>query len=122
MHIPPLSLILKEKKTSFTDFLKQVTSGEETLAIEKIRLDPTIEEITVIACKYLNEVEDKIISWNDLFAFLSKELKINNGNILNQIKPELLCEGMYIFYFPMMQFIVKNEQKYPFEKESAKIC
>jgi hypothetical protein len=74
--------------------------------MERISLESTSEEIAAVACKYIDSV-DELLSWGDLFKYLSKKLKINNGNILNQVKHELVRRGYYLFFFPMTQFITR---------------
>jgi hypothetical protein len=55
-----------------------------------------------------NEIKTKIINWTDVYKYISKEHQINNGNIVNQIKPLLVAEGYQFMFFPMMQFIIKD--------------
>lgn len=65
---------------------------------------------------YLNKNgSQRLVSWNDVYLQLSKQFKINNGNILNQVKPLLAIEGFQFFNFPMNQFIYYEQFKYPFE-------
>jgi hypothetical protein len=41
-----------------------------------------------------------------VYKHLAKEHQINNGNVLNQVKPLLGIEGYQFLFFPMTQFIV----------------
>jgi len=53
---------------------------------------------------------------------LAKSLKINNGNVINQIKPLLVLEGYKFLHFPMMQFLYQENNKFPFEQLKHKVC
>ena len=43
--IPPLTQLLKEKKVNFTKFIEILNSGSNQLISEKVKLEPTIQEI-----------------------------------------------------------------------------
>jgi hypothetical protein len=44
-----------------------------------------------------------------VYKYLAKEHQINNGNIINQVKPFLTMEGYRFLFFPMTQFIVHSK-------------
>ena len=53
--IPPLSLLLKEKRLSFTDFLEVLNGSSIQDLAEKIRLEAKPEEMVEAACVYLDK-------------------------------------------------------------------
>ena len=59
--------------------------------------------------QYLKErLPDRLITWNDIYIHLTKVLKTNNGNILNQVKPGLALEHNLFLFFPMVQFVFNS--------------
>jgi hypothetical protein len=50
-----------------------------------------VETVTELASKFLKEALPKrAVDWQDVFQYLSKSLKSNNGNLINQAKPHLV--------------------------------
>ena len=91
LSIPPISQVLKHKKMSFSNFIQILQDDQKDFILDKIQ-PPTTSKIAEIALQKIVLKEDQLIVWNDLFNYLSKHLKINNGNTINQIKPELVLK------------------------------
>jgi hypothetical protein len=53
--IPPLSLLLKEKRLSFTDFLEVLNGSNFQELAERIKLEAKPEEMIEAACVYLDK-------------------------------------------------------------------
>ena len=100
--------VLKAKRMSFADFLEEVSKGESTLNKQVQKTEAiSLEEIAGKASELLdNSVQ--LLSWGELYKLLTKELKINNANIINQCKPHLVLNNYYFLHFPMLQCIVKQ--------------
>lgn len=121
--IPPLSTILKEKRLAFTDFLEVLNGNTFESMMEKIRLEAKPEEMIESACTYLNkEASTRLVGWGELYQELSRQFKINNGNILNQVKPLLVLQGYRFLYFPTAQFIYHPQFAYEFKNEKLSNC
>jgi hypothetical protein len=105
-NVPPLNQVLKDRKITLPEFLAQL-AGKETL---NIVFEASVENILQETQAYLHDnLSKKIIGWNDLYNHLSKTLKTNNGNILNQVKPHLVLEHNAFLFFPMVQFIYNSK-------------
>jgi hypothetical protein len=49
------------------------------------------ETVTELASKFLKEeLPKRAVGWQDVFQYLSKFQKNNNGNLINQAKPHLV--------------------------------
>jgi hypothetical protein len=85
--IPPINALLKELKLTIPELLS------ERLGIKggKMIAECSVETVTELASKFLKEALPKrAVDWQDVFQYLSKSLKNNNGNLINQAKPHLV--------------------------------
>lgn len=84
--VPHLSLILKQLKITLKELL------EDRLGIKgyKVIAECSVAAVTELALKFLEEeLPKRTLDWQDVFQYLSKSLKNNNGNLINQAKPHL---------------------------------
>lgn len=57
---------------------------------EKLIAECSVATVTELALKFLEEeLPKRVLDWQDVFQYLSKSLKNNNGNLINQAKPHL---------------------------------
>jgi hypothetical protein len=56
----------------------------------KVIAECSVAAVTELALKFLEEeLPKRTLDWQDVFQYLSKSLKNNNGNLINQAKPHL---------------------------------
>ena len=97
---------MKDKKVTFAEFVNKIL-GEDA---SKIIFEASIQSIIEEATSYIKEtLPKKLITWNDLYNHLTKALKTNNGNIINQVKPYLVMEHNLFLFFPTTQFIFNKK-------------
>lgn len=107
---------------AFSSFLEVLSGGSLEESLNKVKLEPTPEEMLPIVLDYLRKESKKIVSWSDIFNFLCKELKMNNGNIMNQVRPMLALEGYQFLNFPMVQLIYHESCEFPFAQQAQELC
>ena len=72
--------------------------------------EASIEAIQEEALGYLKEaLPDRLVVWTDIYNHLTKALKTNNGNIINQVKPQLVLEHNLFLFFPLTQFVFNSK-------------
>jgi hypothetical protein len=87
VSIPPVNQVMKDKKVNFPDFITKVL-GEDT---SNIAFEASVDTIYDEAVSFLMErLPNKLLTWNEVYIHLTKALKTNNGNVLNQVKPNLV--------------------------------
>lgn len=105
INIPPLNIHLKYKKVQFPIYLRSILG--ENIAELQIKFEADLPTLVESSKKYLElELSKGLVGWNSVYKHLSKEHQINNGNVINQVKPFLAIEGYRFLFFPMTQFIV----------------
>jgi hypothetical protein len=72
----------------------------------KIIFECTVENVLAEASKFLvEELPKRMLEWGDVFQYLTKTLKNNNGNLINQVRPHLVKDGNAFLFFPTSQLI-----------------
>lgn len=100
--VPPINIVLKDLKVTLREFI------EDTLNIKngKLVVECSVSNVVEVAEKFLtSELPLRLVEWNDVFQFVSKTLKNNNGNLINQARPQLALNGHAFLCFPMLQLI-----------------